>query len=83
LDQPVLAIAVNDLEQVFVLEKLVLLQLVQELALTQLVQKLQRVLVLQLAQHLRPLALVELLHVAPLQLVHSLGMKNYLQGYMF
>jgi hypothetical protein len=80
LDQPVLAIAVNDLEQVFVLEKLVLLQLVQELALTQLVQ---RVLVLQLAQHLQPLALVELLHVAPLQLVHSLGMKNYLQGYMF
>jgi hypothetical protein len=80
LDQPVLAIAVNDLEQVFVLEKLVLLQLVQELALTQLVQ---RVLVLQLAQHLLPLALVELRHVAPLQLVHSLGMKNYLQGYMF
>jgi hypothetical protein len=80
LDQPVLAIAVNDLEQVFVLEKLVLLQLVQELALTQLVQ---RVLVLQLARHLQPLALVELLHVAPLQLVHSLGMKNYLQGYMF
>jgi hypothetical protein len=70
----------SDLEQVFVLEKLVLLQLVQELALTQLVQ---RVLVLQLARHLQPLALVELLHVAPLQLVHSLGMKNHLQGYMF
>jgi hypothetical protein len=80
LDQPVLVIAMSDLEQVFVLEKLVLLQLVQELALTQLVQ---RVLVLQLARHLQPLALVELLHVAPLQLVHSLGMKNYLQGYMF
>jgi hypothetical protein len=48
-----------------------------------LTQLVQRVLVLQLARHLQPLALVELLHVAPLQLVHSLGMKNYLQGYMF
>jgi hypothetical protein len=69
LDLQVLGFAVNDHEQVFVLQVLrLLVQLVLELQ--QLVQVLQPVLVLQLVQVQQLLVLVEFHHVVHLQLEH-------------